>query len=255
MPRTLVIALLAVIVAAVAAAGGALAQAENYPGESYCRDVPAWPNGSYLGQMHPYHSEFYTSYAEKRGWDPCVTWAADQRLSAIRGLRALGYTVPTPGSSIPALAPADDATGEVPEESYPGENYCRDAPAWPNGTYLGQMHPYHSEFYTRYAEGKGWDPCATWAADQRASAIRGLRELGYAVLKPGQSLAPPAPTPTPTPAPAAAGEPARYQQISGWNGGGGILELPAGAHEVRAEFGAGGRARSRCSTPPLTARP
>ena len=70
------------------------------------------------------------------------------------------------------------------DENYDGENYCRYAPAWPNGTYLGQMHPYHSEFYTRYAERRGWDPCQTWADDQRASAIRGLRELGYAVYKP-----------------------------------------------------------------------
>ena len=244
----LLAALLAAILllAAWPPAAGVLAQAERYPGESTCRDVPAWPNGSYLGQMHPYHSDFHTRYAEKRDWDPCATWAADQRLSAIRGLRALGYTVPTPGQSIPAPAPAADANGAVPAENYPGENYCRDVPAWPNGAYLGQMHPYHSEFYTRYADKRDWDPCATWAADQRRSAIRGLRELGYTVLEPGQAItAPtPAPTPDPTPAPTPGPTPApmddaevRYQEISGWNGGGGVLELPAGDHEVRAAFG------------------
>ena len=68
------------------------------------------------------------------------------------------------------------------EEEYEGASYCRDYPAWPNGTYLGQMHPYHSTFYTGYAERRGWDPCSTWAIDQRNSAVRGLRELGYAFL-------------------------------------------------------------------------
>ena len=69
----------------------------NYDGEDFCQDSPAWPNGTYLGQMHPYHSDFYRGYAERRGWDPCATWAADQRNSAIRGLRELGYTVTAPG--------------------------------------------------------------------------------------------------------------------------------------------------------------
>ena len=242
-PRALVVTLLSVILI-VAAAGSALAQEENYPGESFCRDVPAWPNGSYLGQMHPYHSEFYTRYAENRDWDPCVTWAADQRLSAMRGLAALGYTVIAPGETTPvaAPAPADTGNGEVPEENYPGENYCRDAPAWPNGTYLGQMHPYHSEFYTRYAENRDWDPCATWAADQQRSAIRGLRELGYTVLEPGEAVTAPAPAPAPAAAPMDDADAAvAYQQISGWNGGSGVLELPAGAHEIRVEFGGWGQ--------------
>ena len=65
----------------------------NYEGEDFCQDSPAWPDGTYLGQMHPYHSDFYRGYAERRGWDPCATWATDQRNSAIRGLRELGYTV------------------------------------------------------------------------------------------------------------------------------------------------------------------
>ena len=69
----------------------------NYEGEDFCQDSPAWPNGTYLGQMHPYHSDFYRGYAERRGWDPCTTWANDQRNSAIRGLRELGYTVTAPG--------------------------------------------------------------------------------------------------------------------------------------------------------------
>ena len=57
--------------------------------------------------MHPYHSDFYRGYAERRGWDPCTTWATDQRHSAIRGLRELGYTVVPPGESPPAVtAPA-----------------------------------------------------------------------------------------------------------------------------------------------------
>ena len=66
---------------------------ESYEGEAFCRDTAAWPNGTYLGQMHPFHANFYKGFAERRGWEPCETWATDQRNSAIRGLRALGYTV------------------------------------------------------------------------------------------------------------------------------------------------------------------
>ena len=75
----------------------------NYEGEDFCQDSPAWPNGTYLGQMHPYHSDFYRGYAERRGWDPCVTWATDQRNSAIRGLRELGYTVTEPIGGVPPV--------------------------------------------------------------------------------------------------------------------------------------------------------
>ena len=71
-------------------AGVAFSFSENYAGESFCKDTPSWPNGTYLGQMHPFHSTFYRGFAERRGWDPCVTWAQDQRNSAIRGLRELG---------------------------------------------------------------------------------------------------------------------------------------------------------------------
>ena len=68
--------------------------------------------------------------------------------------------------------------------SYEGEDFCQDSPAWPGGTYLGQMHPYHSDFYRGYAERRGWDPCETWATDQRNSAIRGLSELGFQIGSP-----------------------------------------------------------------------
>ena len=77
----------------------------NYEGEDFCQDSPAWPNGTYLGQMHPYHSEFYRGFAERRGWDPCATWATDQRNSAIRGLRELGYTVTAPEGGAPPVTP------------------------------------------------------------------------------------------------------------------------------------------------------
>ena len=133
------------------------------------------------------------------------------------------------------------ATGVVLALNYEGEDFCQDSPAWPNGTYLGQMHPYHSDFYRGYAERRGWDPCTTWATDQRNSAIRGLRELGYTVVPSGeavQAASPPAttvtmtPTPrpaaimTPTPRPAAvyesceAAEAAGEPRIQGSNGPG-----------------------------------
>ncbi len=92
----------AVLMAALAAG---VVFALNYEGEDFCQESPAWPNGTYLGQMHPYHSDFYRGYAERRGWDPCVTWATDQRNSAIRGLRELGYTVTAPDA--PAPVPDD----------------------------------------------------------------------------------------------------------------------------------------------------
>lgn len=77
--------------------GAVSAVEEEYEGASYCRDYPAWPGGTYLGQMHPYHSSFYTGFAERRGWNACETWANDQRNSAIRGLRELGYSVTASG--------------------------------------------------------------------------------------------------------------------------------------------------------------
>ena len=93
--RRIVVPLAIAGLMAVVTAGVVLAL--NYEGEDFCQDSPAWPNGTYLGQMHPYHSDFYRGFAERRGWDPCITWATDQRNSAIRGLRELGYTVTAPG--------------------------------------------------------------------------------------------------------------------------------------------------------------
>ncbi len=198
--------------------------AQNYEGEDFCQDTPSWPNGTYLGQMHPYHSDFYRGYAERRGWDPCVTWAQDQRNSAIRGIRELGYTVTEPEGGAPPPGPSATATASMsflppvslgvysavgggralsPEvgfsvsENYEGERFCKNTPSWPNGTYLGQMHPFHSSFYRGFAERRGWDPCVTWAQDQRNSAIRGLRELGYAVIEPEGGAPPPGRVVTP----------------------------------------------------------
>ena len=103
--RRIIVPLATAALLAVVATGVVLAL--NYEGEAFCQDSPAWPNGTYLGQMHPYHSDFYRGYAERRGWDPCTTWATDQRHSAIRGLRELGYAVVPPGESSPAVtAPA-----------------------------------------------------------------------------------------------------------------------------------------------------
>ena len=187
--------------------------AQNYEGEEFCQDTPSWPNGTYLGQMHPYHSDFYRGYAERRGWDPCVTWAQDQRNSAIRGIRELGYTVTEPEGGAPPPGPSATASwspvnldlfsavrgghassaGVAFNVNYDGEDFCQDTPSWPNGTYLGQMHPYHVDFYRGYAERRGWDTCVTWATDQRNSAIRGIRELGYTVIEPEGGAPPPGP--------------------------------------------------------------
>ena len=101
----------------VAATTVGVAFAQNYEGEDFCQDTPSWPNGTYLGQMHPYHSDFYRGFAERRGWDPCVTWAQDQRNSAIRGIRELGYTVTEPEGGAPPPGPS--ATASAPTSSLP----------------------------------------------------------------------------------------------------------------------------------------
>ena len=41
-------------------------------------------------------------------------------------------------------------TGAVFALSYDGESYCRDHPAWPNGSYLGQMHRQHIDHYIKH---------------------------------------------------------------------------------------------------------
>lgn len=105
--RVLVVGVVAVLALGFGA-GMVAAQPENYPGETYCQWEPAWPGGTYLGQMHRYHVDHYIQHARNRGWDVCETWAADQRQSAITGLRALGYTV---------IAPSDRATAAVAEPS------------------------------------------------------------------------------------------------------------------------------------------
>lgn len=79
-----------VLLAAFAGAAGAL----NFDGEGYCQDHPAWPNGSWLGQFHPWHQQHYKNvFGEEAA---CPNWARDQRNSAVNGLRELGYTVSEP---------------------------------------------------------------------------------------------------------------------------------------------------------------
>lgn len=86
-------------VAAIAAAiflGSASAVEEDRRGLFYCQDTPAWPNGTYLGQLHPRRVDVYARYAETLELDPCQTWADSQRHAAVRGLRELGHTLWTP---------------------------------------------------------------------------------------------------------------------------------------------------------------
>ena len=215
--RRILLALASAGIVAALTAGVVLAL--NYEGEDFCQDTPSWPNGTYLGQMHPYHSDFYRGYAERRGWDPCVTWAQDQRNSAIRGIRELGYTVTEPEGGAPPPGPS--ATASFPTSSLPpvslgvysavGGGHARSVgvafsvsvratrvrtsarthrrgrmgPTWVRCTHTTR------DFYRGFAERRGWDPCVTWAQDQRNSAIRGLRELGYTVIEPEGGAPPP----------------------------------------------------------------
>ena len=73
------------------------------------------------------------------------------------------------------------AFGTVYALSYDGESYCRDHPAWPNGTYLGQMHRQHIDHYVKhFGEARA---CERWAEDQEKSAVEGLRRKGYQVVQ------------------------------------------------------------------------
>lgn len=66
----------------------------HFDGEEYCSAHPAWPNGSWLGQFHPWHQQHYKNvFGEEAA---CPNWASDQRNSAINGLRDLGFTVSEP---------------------------------------------------------------------------------------------------------------------------------------------------------------
>jgi hypothetical protein len=101
MPRLQIGRLLATVfvVAALALASSSIALADNYDGEQFCRNTLAWPGGSYLGQMHRIHVDNYLGFAAANQLEPCQKWAEDQRESAIRGLRDLGFLVrpPAPG--------------------------------------------------------------------------------------------------------------------------------------------------------------
>lgn len=86
--------LLVAAIALLALAVGTWATTARYAGEEYCIDHPAWPNGSWLGQSHPWHQQHYINVFGREA--ACGAWAADQRRSAIDGLRALGYKVEDP---------------------------------------------------------------------------------------------------------------------------------------------------------------
>ena len=85
----------AVIVMLLLSSGAVIAATTfHFDGEEYCAEHQAWPNGSWLGQFHPWHQQHYKNvFGEEAA---CPNWAIDQRNSAIAGLRALGFTVSEP---------------------------------------------------------------------------------------------------------------------------------------------------------------
>ena len=87
-------------------------------------------------------------------------------------------------------------TGVASGFHFDGEEYCADHQAWPNGSWLGQFHPWHQQHYINVFGREA--ACPNWASDQRNSAIAGLRELGYTVTAPATVTTPPASTPTTT---------------------------------------------------------
>ena len=130
-----------------------------------------------------------------------------------------------------ALILALTTGGVVFAVNYFGEDFCRDAKAWPGGSYLGQMHPFHVEIYSAHAGATGQDPCGLWALDQRYSAVRGLRELGYTVFGPGEFAWPESP-----PLISVAPDDLVYREISGYGASSGTMHLLRGVHTINSEF-------------------
>ena len=121
-------------------------------------------------------------------------------------------------------------TSAVFAAAYDGEGFCQHAQSWPSGSYLGQMHPFHVDVYRSHAAVIGSDPCELWALDQRYSAVRGLRELGYTVFGPGEFA-------WPEPRLAVVDPSAiTYQETSGYGPARGALDLLPGIHTLAFEF-------------------
>ena len=115
--------------------------------------------------------------------------------------------------------------------NYEGEDFCQDTTAWPGGSYLGQMHPFHVTHYSQYAESTNVDPCQAWASDQRHSAVRGLRELGYTVFGPGEFAWPELP-----PLTAVDPDSLTHRSIAGFDDGAGTMHLLRGVHTISTTF-------------------
>lgn len=88
----------------------------NFEGEEYCTERKAWPDGSWLGQFHPWHQQHYINVFGREA--ACAAWAKDQRNSAIVGLRKLGYRVDPPKTPVLKVDEltfrfTDNASGQV----------------------------------------------------------------------------------------------------------------------------------------------
>ncbi len=69
------------------------------------------------------------------------------------------------------------------------QTYCRHHAAWPTGIHLGHLHPYYVNWYMEnHGAGEFAYPCSAWASDQRDSAVRGLRAMGYTVIPPEERI-------------------------------------------------------------------
>lgn len=93
MRRRILAPLLALILALTT---GGVVFAVNYFGEDFCQDAKAWPGGSYLGQMHPFHVEIYSAHAGVTGHDPVTSGRSTSAIppSAVCGSLAIPSSDP-----------------------------------------------------------------------------------------------------------------------------------------------------------------
>ena len=168
MRRALVALACAGIVAAISAG---VVFAQNYEGEEFCpghalvaeRHLSGPDAPLPFGLLSRLRRAAWLGPVRHVGAGPAQLGHSRHPRTRLHGDRARRRRPPPPGPSATASAPtsspppvsldryiaiggghasaASVALSASVSENYEGENFCKDTPSWPNGTYLGQMHP------------------------------------------------------------------------------------------------------------------